>query len=555
MRVLTYTNPNGISIELGTTAYPITSLSGLGISGLDQQTQKAPFQDGSTFIASYLTDREIVVQGAINKPKNLIALNSGKDRLLRALNPTIGQGKLTYTYDGGSKEITCTPNITFSNKDGKDPFLRWQISFTCNDPFFKKVSLSTDSLSKIEIPQFLVGQTFGYMSIAKISDTSFLVFYKDTTTENLYCIKTINTGSTWSAPVLVAATNYSTRFAQGLYAAGKVIVIYNTTTDGNGRGQIKQKTSTDLGATWGAEETFSALDCYPLGRNALVVDDNGVIYGYFSLYLSGYMSVGRNVSIDGGVSWAFETVAINVANAYPYRWVTPVITHDNTHLIMYLVVDTSISINTIYQKNLSSTVISAPFGVGGQYTDGFFFFIKRKNSILFVNKLSTTQSRLSENFNSGLSYDSYFDSVMFECGIPIFESGKDSFLMSRKTSFYIGIFSTVLETIYNGGHAKTGVTITINGPALNPKIENVTTGEYVRVLTQLAAGEQIIINTGFNNKSVSIIKAGVTTSAMGLLDNGSTFFELGLLNNILYYSDLLAASPPTITWKERHLGV
>jgi hypothetical protein len=127
--------------------------------------------------------------------------------------------------------------------------------------------------------------------------------------------------------------------------------------------------------------------------------------------------------------------------------------------------------------------------------------------------------------------------------------------MSRKTSFYIGIFSTVLETVYNYGHAKTGVTITIDGPALNPKIENVTTGEYVRVLTQLAAGDQIIINTGFNNKSVSIIRAGITTSGMGLLDNGSTFFELGLLNNILYYSDLLAGSPATITWKERYLGV
>ena len=43
-----------------------------------------------------------------------------------------------------------------------------------------------------------------------------------------------------------------------------------------------------------------------------------------------------------------------------------------------------------------------------------------------------------------------------------------------------------------------------NGPALNPCVYNKTTGEFIKVTTEILSDETLIINTEYGNKTVEI---------------------------------------------------
>ena len=109
-----------------------------------------------------------------------------------------------------------------------------------------------------------------------------------------------------------------------------------------------------------------------------------------------------------------------------------------------------------------------------------------------------------------------------------------------------------------GGDSETPVEIRITGPAYNPKIINVLTGEFIRVKRTLVFGDELNISTGKGEKRVKITRAnGVVEDAFGYIDLASTFFQLSPGENPLEYEteDNTTKSTITITAYARFGGV
>ena len=91
MEKVTFINSRGQSVVLGDSApYILTKLEGMGAATADIQTQKAPFQDGVTFIDAVLEPRtpfaEIIVLA-----DNEVEMSSRRMKLLEVFNPALGR--------------------------------------------------------------------------------------------------------------------------------------------------------------------------------------------------------------------------------------------------------------------------------------------------------------------------------------------------------------------------------------------------------------------------------------------------------------------------------
>lgn len=85
--------------------------------------------------------------------------------------------------------------------------------------------------------------------------------------------------------------------------------------------------------------------------------------------------------------------------------------------------------------------------------------------------------------------------------------------------------------VNNVGTSEAGVVIEFNGPAVNPKVINMTTGEYVQVDTTLNEGQVLTIDT--NDRNIRIELDGV--DAFNLININSTLWKLKRGINILSY--------------------
>lgn len=94
--------------------------------------------------------------------------------------------------------------------------------------------------------------------------------------------------------------------------------------------------------------------------------------------------------------------------------------------------------------------------------------------------------------------------------------------------------------VQNLGDVETGAVIIFHatGPASNPAIYNVDTGESFKVNISMSAGDLVIIDTIKGEKGVTSVINGVTTNIINNVDMGSTWlqFESGA-NTMLYNAD------------------
>lgn len=103
-------------------------------------------------------------------------------------------------------------------------------------------------------------------------------------------------------------------------------------------------------------------------------------------------------------------------------------------------------------------------------------------------------------------------------------------------------FSEILlerETnIVNIGDVATGLVIRFhaNGEVSDPSFYNVTTGAKIKVNIDLAAGDDLIINTNKGEKSVTLVSAGVSTNVLNDLDLSSEWLLLEPGDNIFLYT-------------------
>ena len=176
MRSLLYTNPNGLTLLLGGSDYPILKLEGIDTPDWDTLETKAPYQDGATDIGGTFQTRDITIEGALaSVPQNMAGIAAARRLITLALNPKDGAGTLDYTNDLGTWRITAKPisSPAFSSKDATDPYQRFQIVFHASDPCWTDVSDTVETLTAegtgLAIPAAGVGIPVDGLAVETVS--------------------------------------------------------------------------------------------------------------------------------------------------------------------------------------------------------------------------------------------------------------------------------------------------------------------------------------------------------------------------------------------------
>ena len=113
------------------------------------------------------------------------------------------------------------------------------------------------------------------------------------------------------------------------------------------------------------------------------------------------------------------------------------------------------------------------------------------------------------------------------------------------------------KNVFNSGHTEAPLEIYFHGPAVNPKITNLSTKEFIRIKRELTSDDILYINTAFGQKKVEIIRSGVSTDAFDYIDLQSVFFSLQVGDNMLEYTSENGLDPQSVEvrYKNRYIGV
>ncbi|MCL2703746.1 MAG: phage tail family protein [Defluviitaleaceae bacterium] len=96
---------------------------------------------------------------------------------------------------------------------------------------------------------------------------------------------------------------------------------------------------------------------------------------------------------------------------------------------------------------------------------------------------------------------------------------------------------SLIVNVFNGGDVRAGMRIDFRalGYLDKPFLLNVVTGEFIRMNTDMQAGDVITINTAWGEKGITLRRAGVTTDAFRYLDPDSRYLQLAVGDNIFRY--------------------
>lgn len=140
----------------------LTKISGVaGINNIITSSNSAT--DGSIYISSRFSERNIVIQGKLKRENRDI----NRAKLIKVLNPKL-KGKLIYSNTDTNviKYIDC--RIEKSPDPVKDFISTFQISFICNDPYWKDMANTKFNIARwvgdFRFPHFIIpgGITMGH---------------------------------------------------------------------------------------------------------------------------------------------------------------------------------------------------------------------------------------------------------------------------------------------------------------------------------------------------------------------------------------------------------
>jgi hypothetical protein len=166
---ITITNQNGESICLGHRGpFFLEKIEGLGEVGVGIESQKAPHQDGSTYIDNTLENRALSMEGTIIAKGNPEALPAARRKLQRVLNPKLGEAVIIYRQGERVKEITGMAESTPVFPGGKGRrghyYQKFLLHLICHQPFWQ--DQFTESR---EIVTWIGGMTFPLLLPARFA--------------------------------------------------------------------------------------------------------------------------------------------------------------------------------------------------------------------------------------------------------------------------------------------------------------------------------------------------------------------------------------------------
>ena len=117
---------------------------------------------------------------------------------------------------------------------------------------------------------------------------------------------------------------------------------------------------------------------------------------------------------------------------------------------------------------------------------------------------------------------------------------------------------TFYKIVDNKGDTESPVQIEYTGPALNPRVTNQTTGEYIQVNMEIAEKEKLVIDTREGKETVNLITPHEIKDVYNNIDLNSTFFKLIVGKNLIKYSsDIEGAKDMVriIDYTNKYVGV
>ena len=119
--------------------------------------------------------------------------------------------------------------------------------------------------------------------------------------------------------------------------------------------------------------------------------------------------------------------------------------------------------------------------------------------------------------------------------------------------------TSVIVDVYNGGHVATGMKIYFKamGALTGPSLFNMNTREYMKINYTMQAGDVIIVDTSYGNKSVILQRGGQEINLYRYMDVDSTFMQLDIGDNVFRYDadDGLTNLEVTVYYAQKYLGV
>jgi hypothetical protein len=118
-----------------------------------------------------------------------------------------------------------------------------------------------------------------------------------------------------------------------------------------------------------------------------------------------------------------------------------------------------------------------------------------------------------------------------------------------QTGMYYGGGSSAANLINNSGWTTTYPIITIQGPAVNPRIDNVTTGEFLSTTIVLGTADTLVFNTDYKTVTIN----GVNRRA--ILSNTSTWFAAppGTSYYTFYATGTTGNTACVVSWRNAYI--
>ncbi|MCS5500870.1 phage tail family protein [Lysinibacillus sp. A4] len=150
METVTYTNRFGESVTFGGPPFYLQNIEGLGDVSANLQTQKVPYEDGSTLIDVLLDERSIditfLIVNAIDEG-GYETVSRRRTEVARIVNPKLGPGTLRYENDYLVREILVVASSVpaFPDGDGRAKTLqKSMINFVAPDPYWRSLKIDEE---------------------------------------------------------------------------------------------------------------------------------------------------------------------------------------------------------------------------------------------------------------------------------------------------------------------------------------------------------------------------------------------------------------------------
>lgn len=146
---LKYTNSRGESIIFNQkgSSFGLNNITGLGDVAAEIQSQRAPYQDGNTYIDSMLESRFINFDVSIFGIDDT-DISMKRSQLSRVFNPKLGEGLLEYRYGDVVRVINAiaehTPSFGSGFENRGRRHQKALIDLVCPNPYWKSIESSEE---------------------------------------------------------------------------------------------------------------------------------------------------------------------------------------------------------------------------------------------------------------------------------------------------------------------------------------------------------------------------------------------------------------------------